>query len=101
MNLNSLYAFDLAKISDIELHIKKFSKSAISYQGEVRSFEWVLRNVTSDVFAERLSEFKRRLDFLDMSCLDEVADAWPIYIPYTNFVRKFMERQVTWFETQV
>ena len=100
-SLYSLYAFALHKIPDLESHIKKFSRSMVSYRGERRSFEEILLSENSKTYRERLSVFKGRLNSLSLDSLESVCRVWPEYTPYTEFVKKFMDRQVKWFETQI
>ena len=100
-SLYSINAFSLSKMNDIESYINKFGNSAIRYMGERVSFENVLESTTSQILKNRIALFKRKLGRLNLSCIKHVKHHWPQYATYTDFVEKFILRQVHWFETKL
>ena len=100
-NASSLYSINassLNKMYDLEKYIKKFGMSQVKYMGEKRSFENIITTETSVKFRKRLENFVGNMKNLDYSYLDFVSSVWPVYEPYIAFVRRFIERQVAWFE---
>ena len=103
-NASSLYsinAFDVNKMLDLEMYIQKFGRSRVNYKGEQRSFEHILTTATSPKMGERLQLFKVNLKDLDLSCLATIKRSWPQYTLYIDFVYKYIERQVRWFESRL
>jgi hypothetical protein len=98
-NASSLYsinAFSVNRMGDIEEYVKKFGRSAIQYNGERHSFRDIVLKEKSPVFAESRLKFKKRLNDIDLSSLNNITRAWRQYDNYIDFVKQFFERQVNW-----
>jgi len=100
-SLYSLNAFDLGKMENLEDYIRKFSKSMVQYQGERYSFEYILQTQNNSILQQRLAIFKQRLGQLNLDCIKKMEKEWQEYQPYLDFVKRLIERQVNYFETQL
>ena len=96
-SLYSLNAFETGKMQDLETWISKYGNSAIHYKGKRSSFQEIILEETSPQFKASAAKFKAALVNLDTSCLDLVSKYWEQYTDYALFVRKFLDRQVCWF----
>lgn len=99
-SLYSINACSLPRMKDIDGYIEKHSGSAVKYKDEKHTF----RNIVSKELNSKLSSlfetFVSKLSGIDVSCVDDVAAAFPNRKDYCSFVHEFINIQKRWYNAQ-
>jgi len=97
-SLFSLNAYNVARMQNIDNYMFRYGNSSINCQGnESRRFRDIIKNENNPIFLERLKIFKGRLNLLDLSAIDLVHIVEPFLTEYCDFLRRYFNNQIAWF----